>query len=185
MNRNMKFAGLLIVLALLVGCSGGGGSVKPKETLLKPYSNQYYGIMYPSEFTYTVEKERDVFYDTETFTIYEEDHFRMDVLTMDLKGVPITPNDFDELVNEFVEGFGKETAAKIISSSSTGVASGQPAQRTIFEVERYGEEGAKVLIVATYNKDVFVLMSFITMMGEFAAKLPVFNEIVDTFKFLN
>ncbi len=183
MGRFKRFVGVVIVMLLLTGCAGGGGVPKPKETLMKPYSNQYYGIMYPTEFIYDVGGDG---YGGEIFVslLRDEPSFSVRVLRMKPLGRFLTAEDFEALVDIVIGGIQDNIHATIVSNSRFNLKGDQPAHKVVYTEYVYGEETEKKMQIATCHKDVILVMYFSSKINKFDSRLPIFNEIIDSFEFL-
>ena len=183
MNNTKKLVTLVVVLLLLAGCSGGGRVPKPKETFMKPYSNQYYGIMYPTEFIYDVGGDG---YGGEIFVslLRDEPSFSVSVLRMKPLGRLLTAGDFEDIVDITFSSIQNNIHATVVSNLRFNLKGGQPAHKVVYTEYVYGEETEKKIQISTYHKDVILVMYFGSKISKFDSRLPIFDEIINSFEFL-
>lgn len=178
-----RLIGLLIVIALLTGCGGGGSGVKPKETLLKPYSNKYYGIMYPQDFLKFEESDGN---GAEIFmaVMPGEVSYHLSVLRMPTFVRNMEPSEFEGFVQAAINMRRDDLQTQVISHSRFSLIQGNPALKITYTRDVYGEEQEKRMDIVTYHKNVLVMITFGSKTSQFDSRLEVFNEIVDEFRFL-
>jgi len=172
---------LMVATLLLSGCSGGVG--KPKEVLLKPHSDRYYGIMYPKGFYADVQKYSngsEIFIALST----EEPSYNLSVMRTAPLGRNIEPKDFEVLVQTQIDSKYNNRQVNLLDTLGFRTKQGNQAFKMIYTKDVYGEERGKHIEIITYHKNIFVLIILSSKESEFGARLGVFDEIVDSFEFL-
>lgn len=183
-----KILVLLVSVALmLTACVGGGSRNRERDnkqqTFYKPFSDRYFGIMYPSDFETEYIPVND-----EGLAIFiantrdPEDVFLIYVIRGPL-GQPLTSEDFRTLIDYAREKIMEEPLNTLLSESNR-VVHGQPAYEFRYQTRVYGQENVRQVQIITSKDTHFFILYFATRESKFVQRERIFNEIVDSFEFL-